>query len=70
MRCATWAWDAEARAFGDYDEVVLWFEHDLFDQRCSWGHLDWFPRAPSAHRAQSHLHWRVPSSSPFTASGS
>ena len=27
-------WEAKLEAFADYDEVVLWFEHDLFDQLC------------------------------------
>ena len=31
-------------AFADYDEVVLWFEHDLFDQLLLIRHLDWFSR--------------------------
>ena len=39
-------WDARMEAFGDYDEVVLWFEHDLFDQLLLLKHLDWFSRRP------------------------
>jgi len=35
-------WDASLAAFADYDEVVLWFEHDLFDQLLLLRHLDWF----------------------------
>ncbi|GAC1649828.1 MAG: hypothetical protein NVS4B3_07530 [Gemmatimonadaceae bacterium] len=31
------------RSFG-YDEIVLWFEHDLFDQLLLTRHLDWFAR--------------------------
>jgi hypothetical protein len=38
------AWDAKVESFGDYDEVVLWFEHDLFDQLLLVRHLDWFAR--------------------------
>ena len=38
------AWDAKLEAFADYDEVVLWFEHDLFDQLLLIRHLDWFAR--------------------------
>lgn len=38
------AWDAKLEAFADYDEVVLWFEHDLFDQLLLIRHLDWFGR--------------------------
>ena len=37
-------WDAQMDAFRDYDEVVLWFEHDLFDQLLLLKHLDWFSR--------------------------
>ena len=39
-------WDARMEAFRDYDEVVLWFEHDLFDQLLLIKHLDWFSRRP------------------------
>ena len=38
------AWDARLAAFADFDEVVLWFEHDLFDQLILIRHLDWFAR--------------------------
>jgi RNA polymerase sigma factor (sigma-70 family) len=38
------AWDERLGSFGDYDEVVLWFEHDLFDQLILIRHLDWFAR--------------------------
>jgi len=38
------AWDAKLETFADYDEVVLWFEHDLFDQLLLVRHLDWFAR--------------------------
>jgi RNA polymerase sigma factor (sigma-70 family) len=37
-------WDAQIARFGEYDEVVLWFEHDLFDQLLLVRHLDWFSR--------------------------
>ena len=37
-------WDAQLASFADYDEVVLWFEHDLFDQLLLVRHLDWFSR--------------------------
>src|SRR6185295_10158520 len=32
----------------EYVEVVLWFEHDLFDQLLLARHLDWLSRNPSA----------------------
>jgi RNA polymerase sigma factor (sigma-70 family) len=37
-------WDAAIERFRDYDEVVLWFEHDLFDQLLIIRHLEWFGR--------------------------
>jgi RNA polymerase sigma factor (sigma-70 family) len=37
-------WDETLASFPDYDEVVLWFEHDLFDQLILIRHLDWFAR--------------------------
>jgi RNA polymerase sigma factor (sigma-70 family) len=38
------AWDERLASFADYDEIVLWFEHDLFDQLILIRHLDWFAR--------------------------
>jgi RNA polymerase sigma factor (sigma-70 family) len=38
------AWDELLASFAEYDEVVLWFEHDLFDQLILLRHLDWFAR--------------------------
>ena len=38
------AWDAGLAGFDQYDEVVLWFEHDLFDQLLLIRHLYWFSR--------------------------
>ena len=32
----------------NYDDVVLWFEHDLFDQLLLVRHLEWLSRNPSA----------------------
>jgi RNA polymerase sigma factor (sigma-70 family) len=43
MRMAT-QWDEQLASFADYDEVVMWFEHDLFDQLLLVRHLDWFSR--------------------------
>jgi RNA polymerase sigma factor (sigma-70 family) len=37
-------WERRLEAYADYDEVVLWFEHDLFDQLLLIRHLDWFSR--------------------------
>jgi len=36
--------DAELKRFAQYDEVVLWFEHDLYDQCQILQLLDWFSR--------------------------
>lgn len=35
------AWDAALARFADHDEVVFWFEHDLFDQLILIRHLHW-----------------------------
>ena len=43
MRMAT-RWDEQIASFAEYDEVVMWFEHDLFDQLLLVRHLDWFSR--------------------------
>ena len=43
MRMAA-RWDEQLASFSDYDEVVMWFEHDLFDQLLLVRHLDWFSR--------------------------
>ena len=37
-------WDVTLARFRDHEEVVLWFEHDLFDQLLLIRHLDWFAR--------------------------
>lgn len=34
-------WDASLARWADYDEVVFWFEHDLFDQLILIRHLAW-----------------------------
>jgi RNA polymerase sigma factor (sigma-70 family) len=46
-------WEAKLEAFADYDEVVLWFEHDLFDQFLLIRHLDWFARQDLGRTALS-----------------
>jgi hypothetical protein len=38
------AWDAALANSSSHDEVVFWFEHDLFDQLLLIRHLDWFSR--------------------------
>jgi hypothetical protein len=37
-------WADTLSSFRDYDELVLWFEHDLFDQLLLIRHLDWYGR--------------------------
>ena len=37
-------WETALRGCRSYDEVVLWFEHDLFDQLILIRLLDWFAR--------------------------
>lgn len=39
-------WDAAVDRWSEYDEVILWFEHDLFDQLLLVRHLDWFGQRP------------------------
>lgn len=40
--------DAALEAFGDHDEVIFWFEHDLFDQLLLVRHLWWAKERGSA----------------------
>jgi RNA polymerase sigma factor (sigma-70 family) len=47
------AWDERLASFADYDEVVLWFEHDLFDQLIVIRHLEWFARRDLGRTALS-----------------
>jgi hypothetical protein len=37
-------WETALKGYRSYDEVVLWFEHDLFDQLILIRLLDWFAR--------------------------
>ena len=46
-------WDADLQRFRDFDEIVLWFEHDLFDQLLLVRHLDWLSRQPRGQAAVS-----------------
>ena len=56
-------WRAALDSFRAFDDVVLWFEHDLFDQLLLVRHLAWFARqaelarsaADSAHEARLSL---------------
>jgi hypothetical protein len=45
--------DSALAGEADHDAIVLWFEHDLFDQSILWFLLDWFAR--HGHRAPLHL---------------
>ena len=42
------AWDAALDRYGDYDELVFWFEHDLFDQLILIRHLHWLSQITMA----------------------
>ncbi len=46
-------WDRELERWAEYDEVVLWFEHDLFDQLLLVRHLAWFAARPLGATALS-----------------
>jgi hypothetical protein len=37
-------WQTSLASFRDYDDVVLWYEHDLFDQLLLIRHLNWWWR--------------------------
>lgn len=39
--------DHELKSFNEYDKVILWFEHDLYDQLQILQILDWFYQNPS-----------------------
>jgi hypothetical protein len=41
--------DSELKGFGRHEEVVLWFEHDLYDQLQLIQVLDWFAERPLEH---------------------
>ncbi|HVE77393.1 MAG TPA: DUF1835 domain-containing protein [Gemmatimonadaceae bacterium] len=49
------AWDAALAAAAAHDEVVLWFEHDLFDQLLLVRHLAWFAGRPPAEARGARL---------------
>jgi hypothetical protein len=38
------SWDASLERAADHDEIILWFEDDLFDQLLLIRHLTWFDR--------------------------
>jgi RNA polymerase sigma factor (sigma-70 family) len=42
-------WETALNSYRSYDEVVLWFEHDLFDQLILIRLLDWFARRELGH---------------------
>jgi hypothetical protein len=47
------AWDAGLAAYRHHDEVVIWCEHDVFDQLLLIRHLDWFGRQDPPPAAMS-----------------
>ena len=64
------AWDAAIADFGSHDEVVIWLEHDLFDQLLLIRHLEWFARrALGATRLSLICIDRFPGVEPFHGLG-
>jgi hypothetical protein len=63
-------WDRGLEEFPEYDEVVLWLEHDLFDQLLLIRHLDWFARRHMGETALSLICIdRYPGVEPFHGLG-
>jgi RNA polymerase sigma factor (sigma-70 family) len=63
-------WDAALAAYNEFDEVVIWLEHDLFDQLLLIRHLEWFARqAPSAVRLALICIGEFPGIEPFHGLG-
>ena len=50
-------WNAGLARWQDFDEVVFWLEHDLFDQLILLRHLHWLSTLDAARTdLQPHLH--------------
>ena len=47
--------DEALERWREHDEIVLWFEHDLYDQLILIRHLDWISGLRDRHRAQFSL---------------
>ena len=63
-------WDAAIERWPEYDEVILWFEHDLFDQLLLVRHLEWFGRRPLGRTILSLIEIdRFPGITPFHGLG-
>jgi hypothetical protein len=63
-------WDNGLASFSNYDEVVMWFEHDLFDQLILIHHLDFFARHNGGQTAVSLICIdRFPGVDPFLGLG-
>ena len=43
-------WEAPLERWRDYDEIVFWFEHDLFDQALLIRHLHWLAQSADPSR--------------------
>ncbi len=43
-------WDTPLERWRDYDEIVFWFEHDLFDQALLIRHLHWLAQSADPSR--------------------
>jgi hypothetical protein len=48
-------WDAGVASAPDYDEAIIWCEHDLFDQLLLIRHLAWFADRPREAAARTTL---------------
>jgi len=46
-------WESRLETYASYDEVVLWFEHDLFDQLLLIRHLAWWSQRERGRTALS-----------------
>jgi len=63
-------WDRALDSYQEFDEVVIWLEHDLFDQLLLIRHLDWFAaRAPLATRLALICIGKYPGIEPFHGLG-
>ena len=62
--------DERLESFSDFDEVILWFEHDLYDQLLLIRHLDWFSKQDQKNTRLSLICIdRFPGQQPFHGLG-
>ena len=65
LRC----WDAALERCGEYDQVVFWLEHDLFDQLILLRHLHWLAAQPDPSRFRLICIGGFPGVASFTGLG-